>query len=140
MDYRIVEDEGDRGPWRVTTTGYMYSLEDRAGQELFAAHWHPLTVGVHKRPHLHLPHAAFNDSGVWLAREPIHTGRFTFEELIRLTIKNLQVPTLVEDWQDRLDLAETPHRLYRTWHLDPDEKPKPEPAPEEGSGGVELVP
>lgn len=40
MQYRIVQAEGVRGPWKVTTAGYNYSVQDRLDKELFAYHWH----------------------------------------------------------------------------------------------------
>jgi hypothetical protein len=120
MRYEFIED-ADKGPWRVTTKGYMYSVENADGIELFGAHWHPTTPGPHREPHIHLPEAVVSSTGVFLAREPLFTGRMTFEEIIRFSIRNLQAVPMHDDWRDRLDLAETPHRLYRSWHLTPRE-------------------
>ncbi len=99
----------------------MYSVETTAGSELVAAHWHPESPGPHKEPHLHLPQAVVTEAGGFLAREPLHTGRFTFEAMIRLLVQNFQAAPLVADWENRLLLAETPHRLYRSWHQTPAE-------------------
>jgi len=124
MRYEIIKD--DKGePWRVTTHGYMYSVEDGAGQELLAAHWHPDTAGAHKRPHMHFPDRVVSPEGGFLAREPISTGRITFEEVVRFAVRNLGATPLRDDWENHLLLAEVPHKLYRSWHEAPDEADRP---------------
>jgi hypothetical protein len=127
MQYRIVEDDREgMGPWRVTTDGYMYSVEDQSGRERISWHWHPGTSGPHKAPHAHLNEGVISMEGSFLARVPLPSGRITFEECIRYLIGSLQLEPLHEDWRDRLAAAETPHKLYRTWHNDPGERnPKP---------------
>lgn len=124
MRYEIIKDP-DRGtrsePWRVTTRGYMYAVDNADGQELIAAHWHPMTSGPHTEPHLHVPHDMVSPAGYWLAREPLYTGRVTFEFLVRFAVNNVGAEPLCEDWESKLLLAETPHRLYRTWHETPQE-------------------
>jgi hypothetical protein len=124
MRYEIIED-ADKGPWRVTTHGYMYGVEDGHGLELLAVHWHPATAGRHKQPHLHFPDRVVSPEGGFLAREPVTTGRMTFEDVIRFCVRNLQAEPLRDDWEDRLLLAETPHRLYRSWHQTPAERDQP---------------
>ncbi len=121
MRYELIEEDSERGPWRSTTRGYMYSVETASGAELLAAHWHPDSPSAHKEPHLHFPNAVVSEEGVFLAREPLYTGRFTFEAMIRLVVRNLGARPLAEDWENRLLLAETPHRLYRSWHQTPAE-------------------
>ena len=34
QNYRVVEDEGDRGPWKVSIVSYLYSLGDEDGHEI----------------------------------------------------------------------------------------------------------
>lgn len=126
MWFELVEEEGHRGPWRATTHGYAYSVHDYEGRELLAAHWHPLSPSAHVEPHLHLPAKVLSAEGVFLAQEPLYTGRFTFEALIRFAVKNLGASPLCEDWNDRLTLAEAPHQLYRSWHQTPAEVPPKE--------------
>jgi len=121
MWYSLVEEEGHRGPWRASTRGYAYSVQDHEGRELLAAHWHPESPGRHVEPHLHLPAKVLSEEGVFLAQEPLYTGRFTFEALIRFGVTNLQARPMCEDWNDRLTLAEAPHTLYRSWHQTPAE-------------------
>jgi hypothetical protein len=62
MQYRVVEVTGERGPWKVTTAGYNYSVQDRLEKELFAYHWHRWIKPSY--PHLHVCQA----SGVNLFR------------------------------------------------------------------------
>lgn len=52
MQYEIVEGEGARGPWKVTTTGWIYNLE--AKDETKEFHWHPVSDSHMKDPHVHL--------------------------------------------------------------------------------------
>lgn len=59
--------------------------------------------------------------GYYLDREPLYTGRFTFEAVIRFAITNVGCEPACSDWEERLLLAETPHRLYRSWHQAPSE-------------------
>lgn len=44
--YRIVRAEGQRGPWKVKTTAYFYTLEDRDGREIISYQWHPTGKGA----------------------------------------------------------------------------------------------
>lgn len=125
MRYELIEDASEKGPWRATTRGYMYSVHGQDGAELLAAHWHPLSPGPHKEPHLHLAHDVVRPEGYFLAREPLFMGRWTFEAVIRMAVKNLNTRPLCEDWENRLLLAETPHRLYRSWHQTPREADAP---------------
>lgn len=128
MRYEIINDPGrgpEDGPWRVTTRGYMYSVDSADGQEMIAAHWHPASPGPHKQPHLHVPVDMVSEAGYFLAREPLYTGRITFEFVIRFAVKNLGAEPMCEDWESKLLLAETPHKLYRSWHETPEEAAPP---------------
>lgn len=123
MQYRIVQDETDgMGPWRVTTDGYMYSVDNSLGQEMFSWHWHPASSGPHKDPHAHFPSGVISMDGSFLARTPMPTGRTTFESFIRYVIQSFELTPLCQDWDARLALAEGPHKLHRTWHNSPEEK------------------
>jgi hypothetical protein len=123
MQYRIVKDERQgMGPFRVTTDGYLYSVEDKHDQELFSWHWHPLGSSPHKDPHAHFADNVISLQGAFLSRAPMPTGRTTFEEFVRYVIQALEVEPLCEDWVNRLALAEGPHKLYRSWHQTPAER------------------
>lgn len=117
MQYRIIPDE-EAGPFRVTTEGYAYSLDDASGVELFSIHWHPLGVSTYVKPHLHLPRPVSTPSGLVEAGGHLPVSRMSFEQAIRWSIEWGAQPR-VDDWQDRLDLAESPHVLHRRWHVEP---------------------
>lgn len=117
MQYRIIPDD-EMGPFRITTEGYAYSLEDADRTELFAIHWHPLGPSAYTRPHLHLPRPVLTPSGPVEAGGHLPVARMTFELAIHWAIEWGAEP-LVEDWEERLALAEAPHVLYRTWHVQP---------------------
>jgi hypothetical protein len=38
MHYRVVEDPGPRGPWKVSTAAYIYELTDEQEQRIVAYH------------------------------------------------------------------------------------------------------
>ncbi len=114
--YRIMEHAGARGPWKVSTGAYCYSLEDAEGSEVMAYHWHPNQPGV-TFPHLHMR------ADAQVGPKPLHkyhlpTGRVAIEELLRLAIKELGVevrPRRREDWEDVLDSAQAVYEEWRTW-------------------------
>lgn len=123
MQYRIVQDATEgMGPWRVTTDGYMYSVENSLGLEMFSWHWHPATSGPHKEPHAHFPSGVISMDGAFLARTPMPTGRATFESFIRYVVESFDIEPLRDDWDAVLALAEGPHKLHRTWHNSPEER------------------
>jgi hypothetical protein len=71
MRYRIRQvDEAGRGPWKVSTVGYMYDLV-LDGKKLYEYHWHPISASHEVRPHLHcsavgkghIPTGRINDRG-----------------------------------------------------------------------------
>jgi hypothetical protein len=50
MQYRIIEtDEPDRGPFKVSTVGYMYDLV-LDGTAVYEYHWHPISDSHEVRP------------------------------------------------------------------------------------------
>ena len=55
------------------------------------------------------------------------TGRMTLEEVIRYVIRAMEAEPLCEDWENRLTLAEAPHRLYRSWNYSPEEREQRHP-------------
>ena len=119
QQYRIVEEPGPRGPWRVQTAGYIYALEmvkgEFEGNELIAFHWHPQT-GL-SFPHTHLGAA----SGVRheaLAKQHLPSGRVSIEEVLRLAIA-LGTEPLRKDWEDVLDETETAYEAVRSWPSSP---------------------
>ncbi|MCA1672925.1 MAG: hypothetical protein LC799_12265 [Actinobacteria bacterium] len=120
MYWRVIKDEREGyGPYRVTTTGYDYSLVIGDDVELWAMHWHGQGRSHEIKPHLHLGDTILSDRAPVTSRSHLRTGRMTFETAIRWAITWGAVP-LHDDWEDRLVLAETPHLLFRSWSTDPD--------------------
>lgn len=123
MRYRLIEDDGEgRGPWRATTEGYIYKVTEADGTEIVQWHWHPDGASHERDPHYHLAAVVLAADGIFTPKTHIPSPRVTFEEVIRRSIDWFDAQPLQEDWQDRLDLAETPHKLYRTWHRSPSER------------------
>ena len=110
MQYRVVEAKGERGPWKVTTAGYNYSVQDRLEKELFAYHWHPWMQPTY--PHLHLCPA----SGVNILRK-IHlpTARISIEDVLQLLIAQFKVKPIRHDWKRVLKKSKGVYEKSRTW-------------------------
>jgi hypothetical protein len=113
QNYRIVEEaEADRGPYRVKTTAYMYSVEDANSHEIFGFHWHPDSRV--KFPHLHLEHGA--QIGLRsLHRAHFPTGRISVEDFLRLVIETFQVEPRRTDWRARIQRTHDAFKQYQTW-------------------------
>jgi len=112
--YRIVEAAEQRGPWKISTAAYMYSLESPLGTELLAFHWHPAGRSTVTTPHLHLG-AAANVGHPALANAHLPTGRIAIEDFVRLTIVAFRVRPLRDDWEEVLLRAQTAFDQWRTW-------------------------
>ena len=114
--YRIIEHEGPRGPWKVSTVAYHYTVEE-AGElqrELFAYHWHPNERTAITFPHFHLY------QGVGAIRDEVQkahfpTGRVAFEDVLRLVITQLGVEPFRHDWAAILDQTQTAFEDWQTW-------------------------
>ncbi len=120
MYWRVIEDDREGyGPYRVTTTGYDYSLVIGEKDELWAMHWHAQGRSHEVKPHLHLGDKLLSDNAPVTSSSHLRTGRMTFETAIRWAVACGAQP-LHDDWNDRLALAETPHLLFRTWSADPE--------------------
>jgi hypothetical protein len=114
--YRLIEDEGPRGPWKVRTVGYNYTVEESGDQrrEMFAYHWHPDERTAITYPHFHLYH------GADVARDDVRkahfpTGRMAFEEVLRLVITQFGVTPLRDDWRSILEQTQSAFEGWRTW-------------------------
>src|SRR5690348_15398844 len=56
--FRVVEAEGELGPYKVQTAAYYYVIHEHSGPEIIAYHWHPEGLSHITTPHLHLEHGA----------------------------------------------------------------------------------
>ena len=90
MRYEIIAaDDPARGPWKVTTTGYMYDLllNETAQYEY---HWHPISSSHEVRPHLHC-------SAVGKGHIP--TGRVMIEDVLNLAFQHGAEPRNETRWK-----------------------------------------
>lgn len=112
--YAIVPAEGERGPWKCSTTWYQYSLDDAERHEIVAYHWHPGGASDVRRPHLHLgAGAGVQHEGV--ARAHLPTGRVSIEDFLLLAICDLGVEPLRQNWRDILEGARDVFEDWQTW-------------------------
>ena len=112
MRYRIVEAEGERGPWKVSTAGYIYELYSEEGNRVLGYHWHPQGPGK-KHTHLHLG----PDVSTRHLNKRIHlpTGRIALEELLRVVIEDMGVEPMRADWDPALRATQDRFVKHRTW-------------------------
>ena len=115
MEWELIRDERpDLGPYRVTTRAYRYSLSGPGGIEYVSLHWHPEGNSLVRDPHIHLGAALLSDSSPVTPKAHLPTPRHTFEMAVRWVVE-FGVKPACDDWREKLDLAETPHLLYRSW-------------------------
>jgi hypothetical protein len=112
--YRIVEYDGPRGPWKVSTVAYYYTREDAGGAELLGFHWHPNERSAVIHPHLHV-YPATGISHPDLLKRHIPTGRVSLEAVFRYAIVELNVEPLRDDWVEVLDASQEAFEQWRTW-------------------------
>lgn len=110
MRYRIVQtDEADRGPWKVTTVGYMYELQlDTTA--LYEYHWHPISKSHEVRPHLHC--AA-------VGKGHIPTGRVMIEDVLNLAVQHGAEPNDADRWMELDKLNREKFARGATWGVGP---------------------
>jgi len=102
--FRLIEDPGQQGNWKISTAEYHYSLEDEAEQEYVAYHWHPEGRSDAIYPHLHIGRASqLPPRGVITSKLHLPTSRVAIEDVLRLAIQQLGVKRLHQDWAARLD-------------------------------------
>jgi hypothetical protein len=112
--YRIVEEPGPRGPWRVSTAAYSYTLEEYGAQEIIAFHWHPHGRSAVTTPHMHLG-ASAKVGHEALAAAHVPTGRVALEDFVRLILHDFRVNSRRPDWQGVLDETQSDFNAWRSW-------------------------
>jgi len=101
--YRIEAPGLRRGSPAVATVGYAYQVLDRAQQEIFSFHWHPVGHSFMATPHLHLH---VQTPAVDLHKAHFPTGFVSLAAVLRFLIRDLGVEPLHNDWAAVLDEAE----------------------------------
>lgn len=91
--------------WRTRTRGYSYALDDAAGHEILAYHWHPEGPSHVTTPHLHLG-AGAGALRPHLTNAHLPTGPVTLPAVLRLAVRDLGVQPLRPDWAEVLDRAD----------------------------------
>lgn len=94
MRYRIVKIPNPivaGKSWKVSTTGWVHSLKDRAGQKIVDFHWHPAVTPDIPFPHLHAPTDPLN----------LHlpTGRVLVEDVLMLAVECGAEPIDEDKWR-----------------------------------------
>lgn len=101
MQYRLVEEPGPRGPWRVRTAAYQYRIETENGQEVISFHWHPRTPSPTTYPHVHIGSVALQPNGVLDHKDHVPTGRVALQAVVRHAVE-LGAHPIRDDWEERL--------------------------------------
>lgn len=106
----------ERGPYRVTTRAYNYTLAEDSGgdegQEIMAFQW-DANDGL-PFPHMHLSFA----TGALRAEfqhAHIPTGRVAVEDFLEFIIRDFGVTPLRESWRNDLQRSRDSFRQYKTW-------------------------
>jgi hypothetical protein len=92
----------------VSTVAYVYRLDDDAGRELIAWHWHAGSRVSY--PHAHMTGLAVS------SRAHLPTGRVSIESVLRLLLDDLGVPARRPDYAEVLAEAERLFIGRRRWH------------------------
>lgn len=94
-------------PFRVSTRSYHYKLRSSQGTDAWRMHWHPGGNSPITFAHLHLPPDL---------KRHLPSERMTFEKAIAWCAQfGAPLTCSTEEANDRLVLAESAHRLHRTW-------------------------
>jgi hypothetical protein len=125
--YTIIHlpDDLASGPFKVSSSRYMYELLDRDERELFVYHWHPEGVSPIQTPHLHfsgaaplpLPLSPSDQQPRQIAVDRAHfpTGRIAVESFIELLIQDFQVEPRRTDWREILGIGLLSARSTSPW-------------------------
>jgi hypothetical protein len=101
--YQIVKAAGHRGPWKVKTLGYQYTLLDQQNREIVSYQWH----SGHPVAHIHV-------SGPY---RYVHfeTGRIYLEQVLRTAIKEFNVRAKHLDWENILAQRQRNLERHGSW-------------------------
>lgn len=108
--FRVVEAEGDVGPYRCRTLGYAYDFRRPDGPSVLSFHWHPASRV--QGPHAHVHQYA---QPVDLTKLHIPTGRTSLEAVVRLAIEEFEAKPIREDWDALLRESEEAFSRFREW-------------------------
>jgi len=118
---KLIEDERqDRGPYRVTTTQYTFSIseDEEQSREILSYHWTPnADEGQRTFPHLHIGRAILDSK---YRSDPynyhsmhIHTDRVSVEQFILTLIEEFGVKPANPRWHSVLHSSHGTFARYR---------------------------
>lgn len=112
MRYDILEYPAPKGPWKVSTAGWIYTLYDRRGGLIAGYHWHPVSDSHVKTPHVHLAEVS--------TRGHYPTGRVLIEDVLTLATEHGAKPRDVGKWDDLKARNLENFAKGATWGVGPD--------------------
>jgi hypothetical protein len=116
IQYRIVEAEGERGPWKTTGVQYEYIVKRwNDHREVLTYHWHPNGRGPMKDPHVHVGSAMLVSGATLDSKAHVSTGRVSVEDIIRLAIDELHVEPRRAEWRKVTEQTRGAYAKYRSW-------------------------
>jgi len=116
IQYEIIHipDDTVRGPYKVTTRGYMHTLQRVDEAEVIGFHWHP-GGGPVKDPHMHIGTTQLSDEGVISKKHHLPGRRMSVEEVMLFCITQLEVEPLRPDWRSVLKDSNDIFRMFASW-------------------------
>ena len=114
QEYRVIPDVTN-GPYRVTTMGYMYSVESREGEEIFGYHWHPTGQSITKFAHIHLGQGAKIGHPDLNSKAHFPTGRVAFEDIVALLIQVFGAKPNRPTWQAVAERTRSLFVKHKSW-------------------------
>jgi hypothetical protein len=117
LQYEIlhIPDDRHRGPYKVTTRGYMHAVQTIDGAEVIAFHWHPDGNSHVRDTHVHLGSTQLARGGVLSKKHHIPAPRMSVEEVLRFCIDQLGVKPLRDDWAPVLADSEDLFHMWASW-------------------------
>jgi hypothetical protein len=114
FQYVLLESDDERGPYRCSTRGYIFSISDREDHELVSFHWHPLSVSPDLGPHMHIGTTVLPQTGTL----HVATPRVTVEDVIEHLADSFAVdmPLPEGEWRPRIERSREVHVTWRDWH------------------------
>lgn len=107
MRYEVIRAEGQRGPFKVSTRGWIYHLTGARGKRLVGYHWHPISDSHATHPHMHM----FEQGD----KRHYPTGRILFEDVLQLAIEYGAEPRDQARWDDLAAENRAKFVLGATW-------------------------
>jgi hypothetical protein len=106
MHHVIIPGEGIREPWKTSTRGYLYGLDDDQGREIIGFHWHPAGRSAETAPRFHLGAGARVGRPELTVDAHLPSGRVSVEEMLRMAITVFEVKPIRPNWEEVLDASQ----------------------------------